>query len=134
MLARLGAAVVGTVSLVAAPPASEAGAEAPAGAHSREPESKAASDEGLSAAPAIARTVGHLDALIANLDEGIRATWAEAETVLVRADAAAGAGEQARLEALYGKIAAMAEGLEKQRRTLRELRDELAAVGGRIQP
>ena len=98
-----------------------------------------APDDAARAAPggvaaAIEETLGKVDGLIAQLDARIAGTWARAEEVLALADAAADVDEQMRLEVLYGRMAALAQGLEAQRAKLRTLRDELAANAGRTAP
>lgn len=86
------------------------------------------------AAAAVEETLGKVDGLIAQLDVRIAGTWARAEEVLALADAAADPDEQMRLEVLYGRMAALAQGLEAQRAKLRTMRDELAASAGRTAP
>ena len=86
------------------------------------------------AAVAVAETVKQIDALLAQLDARIASAWAQAEEVLVLADAATDPDEQMRLEALYGRMAALAESFEEQRLQLRALRDELAASGEQVAP
>ena len=86
------------------------------------------------AAAAVEETLGKVDGLIAQLDARIAGTWARAEEVLALADAAADPDEQMRLEVLYGRMAALAQGLEAQRAKLRTMRDELAASAGRTAP
>ena len=88
----------------------------------------------VAAAAAVEETLGKVDGLIAQLDARIAGTWARAEEVLALADAAADPDEQMRLEVLYGRMAALAQGLEAQRAKLRTMRDELAASAGRTAP
>ena len=70
-----------------------------------------------------------IDELLVRLDASIEVAWERAEDMLQRADAATNSDEQLRLEELYGKMAAVAEGLEERRSELRALRGELAAAG-----
>lgn len=91
-----------------------------------------AADDGT--AIAVADTLARLDTLIAGFEQRIQEAWSQANMVLERADAAADPEEQMRLEELYGKMAAVAEGVEEQRSRLQALRDELAAAATPISP
>ena len=86
------------------------------------------------AAVAVEETVKQIDALLAQLDTRIASAWAQAEEVLVLADAATDPDEQMRLEVLYGRMAALAQSFEEQRLQLQALRDELAASGEQVAP
>ena len=86
------------------------------------------------AAVAVAETVKQIDALLAQLDARIASAWAQAEEVLILADAATDPDEQMRLEVLYGRMAALAQSFEEQRSQLQTLRDELAASGEQVAP
>ncbi|MCY4515172.1 MAG: hypothetical protein OXC69_08595 [Candidatus Tectomicrobia bacterium] len=66
--------------------------------------------------------------LLVQLDVRIKDAWGRAAEMLTLADTAAERTEQIRLEALYGRMAATAQGLEEQRAQLQMLRDELAAT------
>ena len=76
----------------------------------------------------IGKALDKIDSLIAEVEARIEGVWAEAEKVLGRADAADDADRRKRLEELYGKIAALAEGLEDQHAQLLSSRDALVAA------
>ena len=82
----------------------------------------------VGAATDVETTVVQLDALLAQLDARIADIRARAEDVLDLADAASDPRQQSRLEDMYGRMAAAAEGIEEQRSRLRALRNELAAA------
>lgn len=77
---------------------------------------------------AIGKALDKIDSLIAEVEARIEGVWAEAEKVLGRADATDDADRRKRLEELYGKIAALAEGLEDQHAQLLSSRDALVAA------
>ena len=79
-------------------------------------------------------TLGKIDALLVQLDARTKDAWARAEKMLDLADAATDPDEQMRLEALYGKMAVVANGFEEQRARLRALRSELAVGRDRMPP
>ena len=83
---------------------------------------------------ALGQALRKLDDLLSQLDASIEHTWARAEDMLRRADAATDPDEQLRLEELYGKIAAVAEDFEERRLELRALRRELAATSEETTP
>ena len=83
---------------------------------------------------AVEETLGKIDVLLVQLDARTKDAWARAEEMLDLADAATDPDEQMRLEALYGKMAAVANGFEEQRARLRALRSELAVVRDRMPP
>ena len=87
-----------------------------------------------SAAETVEETLRRIDDLLAQFDPRIEGIRARAEEMLERADAAKNPDEQMRLEELYGRMMATAQGLEEQRSKLREMRDELASSGDRTAP
>lgn len=84
--------------------------------------------EGIGETVAIGKALGKIDSLIAEVKARIEGVWAEAEKVLGRADTTDDADRRKRLEELYGKIAALAEGLEDQHAQLLSSRDALVAA------
>ena len=84
--------------------------------------------EAAGEAVAIGEALGKIDSLIVEVEARIEGVWAEAEKVLDRADATDEPARRRRLEELYGKIAALAEGLEDQHAQLLASRDTLVAV------
>ena len=82
-----------------------------------------------SVATTLEEALNTIDELLARLDASIEVTWARAEDMLQRADAATNSDEQLQLEELYGKMAAVAGELEARLSDLRALRRELAAAG-----
>ena len=86
------------------------------------------SAKGIEEAASIGKALGKMDNLIAEVATRIKEIWAEAEKVLVRADATDNPHHRQRLEELYGKIAMLAEGLENQHAQLLSSRDTLVAT------
>ena len=80
-----------------------------------------------SLAGTVQETLTRIDDLLSEFDTRIAGIQARAEELLNQADAAQDPDEQMRLEELYGRMTATAQGLEEQRSTLRQMRDELAA-------
>ena len=80
-----------------------------------------------SLAGTVQETLTRIDDLLSEFDTRIAGIQARAQELLDQADAAQDPDEQMRLEELYGRMTATAQGLEEQRSTLRQLRDELAA-------
>ena len=87
-----------------------------------------------SAAETVEETLRRIDNLLAQFDPRIEGIRARAEEMLEHADAAKNPDEQMRLEELYGRMMATAQGLEEQRSKLRQMRDELATSGDRTAP
>ena len=79
-----------------------------------------------STAATLEETLKHIDDLLYQLDTRIEGVRARAEALLDQADAAGDPEEQMRLEELYGRMMATAQGWEEQRSKLRQMRDELA--------
>ena len=86
------------------------------------------SAEGVGETATIGKALSKIDRLIAEVEVRIEGVWAEAEKVLGRADATDEPDRRKRLEELYGKIAALAEGLEDQHAQLLTSRDALVAA------
>ena len=84
--------------------------------------------EGAGETATIGKALDKIDSLIAEVEARIEGVWAEAEKVLGRADATDNTDRRKRLEELYGKIAALAEGLEDQHAQLLSSRDALVAA------
>ena len=75
----------------------------------------------------IQETLTRIDNLLSEFDIRIAGIQARAEELLDQADTAQDPDEQMRLEELYGRLTATAQGLQDQRSKLRQMRDELAA-------
>ena len=90
-----------------------------------EPEAPAQSTPGSTTAT-VEETLKRIDDLLDQFDIRIEGIRSRAEALLDQADAAKGPDEQMRLEELYGRMMATAQGLEEQRSKLRQMRDELA--------
>ena len=89
--------------------------------------------EGAGETTTIGKALDKIDSLIAEVEARIEGVWIEAGKVLDRADATDDADRRKRLEELYGKIAALAEGLEDQHAQLLSSRDALVAACEKIQ-
>ena len=90
-----------------------------------EPEAPVQAAPGGTAAT-LEETLKGIDDLLDRFDTRIEGVRARAEALLDQADAAGDPDEQMRLEELYGRMMATAQGWEEQRSKLRQMRDELA--------
>ena len=87
-----------------------------------------------SPAGTVQETLMRIDDLLSEFDIRIAGIQARAEELLDQADTAQDPDEQMRLEELYGRMLATAQGLEDQRSKLRQMRDELAASIDAVAP
>ena len=79
-----------------------------------------------SAEGAVQETLERIDDLLNEFDNRIAGIQERAEALLERADSAQDPDVQMRLEELYGRLMATAQGLEEQSAKLRAMREELA--------
>lgn len=87
-----------------------------------------------STAGTVQETLARIDDLISEFDTRIEGIRARAEALLSQADSVKDPDQQMRLEELYGRLMATAQGLEEQRLKLRAMRDQLATSVDAVTP